>query len=199
MSRQSHAGVLVFDFVINTLLTIVEYVAGALSGSAALLADGSQNLTDSLVITVAYLCEWFIARPGLRRRYITRIYRRAGATNALILMALAVYIGGAALYRTLHPRAINSTLVIAIGLLSIVINFWAAGLLRRYHKDRTIRAPYTGLLFSGLSGIGVFASGVIARLWHFNHIDGLTGIVIAALLFVRSTKLLVTALRSGRR
>ena len=160
MSSKRHTKVLAFAFIINTLLTIVEYAAGVITGSAAILADGSQNLTDSLVISIAYVCERLAGRPRTSKRTSAHIFQIAAVLNASILMALAVFIGGLAINRIVHPQVLNSTIVIAIGLFSIVINFWAAGLLFTARRDISVTAPYVGLLFSGLSGIGVFASGL---------------------------------------
>ena len=189
-----HTKVLAFDFIINTLLTIIELAAGVLSGSAAILADGSQNLTDSLVITVAYVCERIATRPGNTKRSARHVYRLAAGINATILLILAVLIAGLAINRTLHPQILNTLTVIAIGSLSIVINFWAAGMLFAARRDITVAAPYVGLLFSGLSGIGVFLSGIIARRFGIHQIDGIVGIVIAALLFARSSRMLRLAI-----
>src|SRR5690348_699233 len=93
MKRTRHTKALVLAVVINTLLTIIEYTAGIISGSAAVLADGSQNLTDSLVLTIAYICERLVARPHLRKRTVSRIYRVAGSLNAIILICLSYNIG----------------------------------------------------------------------------------------------------------
>jgi cobalt-zinc-cadmium efflux system protein len=195
MSSKRHTKVLAVAFIINTLLTIVEYAAGVITGSAAILADGSQNLTDSLVISIAYVCERLAGGPRTSKRTSAHIFQIAAVLNASILMALAVFIGGLAISRIVHPQMLNSTIVIAIGLFSIVINFWAAGLLFTARRDISVTAPYVGLLFSGLSGIGVFASGLISHTWHVHEVDGLAGIIIASLLLLRSSKMLFAALR----
>jgi len=109
-------------------------------------------------------------------------------------MILALFIGALAIYQTLHPQSLNNALVMVIGMLSIITNWWAAGLLFRFRQDSTVTAPYVGLIFSGLSGVGVLASGVVSSVWHVHQVDGITGIVIATLLFARSTNMLGTAL-----
>ena len=194
MKQGRHTKALALAFIINTLLTVVEYAAGVVSGSAAILADGSQNLTDSLVLTIAYICERIVARPRLRKRTANTIYRFAGSLNAIILISLSFVIGWLALNRILYPQLLNSALVMVIGVLSIGINGWAAGLLFSARRDFTTRAPYVGLLFSGLSGVGVLASGLAYHFWHIRQIDGITGLIIATLLLIRSARLLIAAL-----
>ena len=195
MRYSRHTKILAFDFVINTFLTIVELVAGALTGSAAILADGSQNLTDSLVLSVAYVCERIAGRPKTSNAAAKQLYRWASCINASILMALAVLIAVLAIHRALYPQILNTLTVIGIGVLSIIINFWAAGMLFAARRDATVTAPYVGLLYSGLSGIGVFASGLLAHAFGFYRADGIVGIAIAALLFIRSSRMLAKAIR----
>jgi len=190
MARARNARVLTFDFAINTALTVIEVVSGILSSSTALLADSLQNLTDSIVLTVAYICERVVANRNLRKHKRANIYRLAGSINALILMALAGFVGVAALNRILHPQPIQAGLVIAVGLLSVAINWLAAAALFSHRREKTIRAPYIGLIFSGFSGAGVLVSGVATQFFHLARIDGIVGMIIAVVLLWRSTGLL---------
>lgn len=195
MSKTKASSVLVFDFIINTALTVIELVVGAITGSIALLADGFQNLTDSMVITISYITERLVIKRGLSKAKKESIYRATGMMNAAILIVLAIYIGYIATVRTLHPQHVNAGLVIWIGLLSIVVNGFAAGMLFSRRSSKNIRAPYIGLLFSGLSGVGVFVSGLLAYFSNIENIDGIIGLLIAGILFARSINLLVMSAR----
>lgn len=195
MARARNARVLAFDFTINTVLTVVEVVSGVLSGSTALLADSFQNLTDSIVLTVAYVCERIVADRSLRKPKRASIYRLVGSVNAFVLITLAGFIGIAALNRTLHPQPTHAGIVIAVGLLSITINWLAAAVLFPYRQEKTIRAPYIGLIFSGFSGTSVFMSGIATQYFHFERIDGFVGVAIATVLLWRSTNLLQRAIQ----
>lgn len=186
MSRNKKTSILVFDFVINSALTVVELLAGTVSGSIALLADGFQNLTDSIVITIAYITERLTSKKGITPKKQKSVYKTAGMMNASILITLAIYIGYNAFDRLLHPQQVDTTLVIWIGLLSTTVNWMAAGLLYGMRQDKSIRAPYVGLFFSGLSGAAVFASGILAKYLHIENIDAITGLAIASLLLIRS-------------
>lgn len=194
MKRTYHTYALTYAFTINTLLTIIEYAAGSISGSAAILADASQNLTDSLVLTIAFICERLVGKQRLNKPARNRIYQITGALNAAILICLSYSIGFLAINRIIYPHPPASGLVICIGILSVIINGWAAGLLFTARHDRATRAPFTGLLFSGLSGVGVLASGIVYHFWHVSQIDGITGVVIAILLLIRSTRLLASSI-----
>lgn len=195
MPKNKITKTLLIDFVINTVLTSIELVAGTVSGSVVLLADGFQNLTDSIVIIIAFLTERLTSKLKRSKRKQTKIYRIAGCTNAFILMALAVYISLLAYHRLSNPQAVNNHTVIGIGLLSITINGYAAGLLHKNRNEKSIRAPYAGLIFSGISGAGAFISGIVGQLLHLQRIDAFFGLGIAAVLFIRSGNLLFLALK----
>lgn len=195
MARPRNGLVLTFDFVINSALTVVEVAAGVLSGSTAVLADSVQNLTDSIVLTVAYVCERIVGNRRLQQSKRARVYLLAGTINASILIGLAGFVGVAALYRTLHPQPVQTGVVIAVGLLSIAVNWLAAAALFQHRREKTIRAPYIGLIFSGFSGVGVFTSGIMATYFHLPRIDGMVGMAIAVVLLWRSVGLLRRTLR----
>jgi cobalt-zinc-cadmium efflux system protein len=192
---KSNTKPLIFDFVINTALTIIELVTGSTSGSAALLADGFQNLTDSLVLAIAFFTERFTHKRAIRHAEKVRVSQLSGHANAVILIVLSFYIAINSTVRILHPNSINTTVVMFVGVLSIFINWVAAGVLYGVRNDKNIRAPYIGLLFSGLSGCSVFFAGFGTRYFHMHHLDGVIGLFIAVSLFVRSVKLLRASLR----
>ena len=108
-------------------------------------------------------------------------------------MSLAVYITLQAYYRLKHPQHVNNYLVIVIGLLSVVVNWWAATLLYRDRQKKNIQAPYIGLMFSGFSGLGVTMSGLITHYSHIKGIDAAVGLLIGAILFLRAANLFRTA------
>lgn len=192
MAKQ-HANVLVFDFAINTFLTFVEIVVAIVGGSVAVRGDGFQNLTDSLVLTVAYIGEKAALQKSQAKRRASKIYHNMRVINSVILLSLATYMGYSSFYRLLHPRQLNGEAIILVGILSILINFWAAGLLYRYRRDKTTEAPYVGLLYSGSSGIGVLATGICTVSGQALWIDGAVGLIIATLLFARASRMLVRA------
>ena len=56
-SHEVHEGSdssLKFGLVLNSAYTIVEFIFGVLTGSLALIADATHNLTDTLTLTISF-------------------------------------------------------------------------------------------------------------------------------------------------
>ena len=183
-------------FVINTILTIIELFTGYISGSIALLADGMQNLTDSVVLSIAFIADKLNRKGRKSKVDQATIYRIAGSINALILIVLSIYVSYSAVLRFFHPQMIRTGLVISIGLLSLCVNWLAAACLYNNRTKKHIKAPYLGLIFSGFSGFGVFISGLIGYLFHVEHVDSIVGLIIAGILLIRSLNLLIQSNRT---
>ena len=83
------------SLTLNTLLTIVEILVGVISGSLSLLADGSRNLTDSIMLSVSYIAERLSKRKAdsLRTWGYGRIKIIASLLNTGIIITVAIIIG----------------------------------------------------------------------------------------------------------
>jgi cobalt-zinc-cadmium efflux system protein len=123
---------LLLSLLLNTLLTIVEVVAGIISGSLSLVADGARNLTDSLLLTVSFIAERLSKRKAddLRTWGYGRIKIIASLLNTGIILTIAVIIGYEAISRFNEPRSVKGITVIIVAALSVFINAIAALLLK---------------------------------------------------------------------
>lgn len=183
-TNQSKSPSYVFSFIINTALTVVELSVGIASGSAAILADGIQNFSDSLVIAISFMASK--SRDSLH-------YKTPATIDATILMLISIFIGTLSWYKLNHPVAHANSLMIAIGALSVTVNVIAARALTRKKQTTLARAPIVGLFFSALSGFIVLAAGIAEGFSNAVRFDAYGGIIIAILLFYRSTGLLIRA------
>jgi cobalt-zinc-cadmium efflux system protein len=191
LAIRSQNGVLVFSLVLNTLLTIVEIVAGVVVGSLALVADGSRNLTDSLMLIVALFADQVSTREPdeLRTWGYGRVKIVAALLNTGIILAVALWIGYEALMRFGEHVAVHGSAVILVAILSILVNGAAALLLKNKRSDITIRTVYTGLFYGAVSSSGVLVAGVLLASFHWEWVDSVTGMAIAAMLLFATVKL----------
>ncbi len=85
--------------------TVVEVVAGFLTGSLALLADAVHMLSDNVALALALVAVWLAARPATPER--TFGYKRAevlaALANGVTLVALAIWIFVEAVMRLREP------------------------------------------------------------------------------------------------
>src|SRR3954447_16931777 len=105
---------LVLALALNLLLTVVEVIAGLLSGSLALVADAIHNLSDCGSFVIALVARRIGRRPLDDRR--TFGYRRAEIIGALInltvLVITSLYLIYEAIERLFSEYAINGWVMV---------------------------------------------------------------------------------------
>jgi cobalt-zinc-cadmium efflux system protein len=136
---------LLLSLTLNTLLTVVEIMAGVISGSLSLVADGTRNLTDSILLAVSYTAERLSRRKPdkLRTWGYGRIKIIASLLNTGIILTIAIIIGYEAIIRLDQPRPVQGITVMLVAALSVIVNSLAAMLLKNQREDINIRTAYT--------------------------------------------------------
>ncbi|NLH48968.1 MAG: cation transporter [Myxococcales bacterium] len=167
----------------NVIITIVEYVAGVLSGSLALLSDAGHNLSDVLALLLGYagekVSEW---KPGARFSFgLRRFEILVALVNALALLGIGGVIVRAAIVRFLHPVNIDTGILIPVALVGLFGNAFSILVL---HRDRerslNLKAAFLHLLFDTMSSVGVVLVGVVIlfKPWYWLDLAISIGIVV---------------------
>jgi cobalt-zinc-cadmium efflux system protein len=164
---------------------VVEIVAGLLTGSLALLADAGHMLTDSFALALALFASWIAARPSTPARSFG--YRRAeilaALTNAILLVAIAVWIFVEAYGRLREPPEVLAGWVVAVGAVGLAVNVSAAGLLARGHGESlNRRAALRHVLADLLGSIGVVLAGTLVLTSGWREADPLVSVLIGLLV-----------------
>jgi cobalt-zinc-cadmium efflux system protein len=170
--------------ILNTGFTIFEMVAGIVTGSLALIADATHNLTDSLTLGIAYIADKISKRqPNEKQSYgYGRAKIIASLLNAGILLAIASFIGYEAIKRLGAPTEIPGLIVSAVAAIGIAINGSIAYLLSKKKHDLNAKSAYTNMLYDTLSSVGAVLAGFAIALYGWNWLDSAVGIVIALML-----------------
>lgn len=182
--------------VLNSGFTALEFVAGILTGSLALIADATHNLTDSLTLLISLIAK----KIGARSATDSKTYGYGRATiiaallNAGILVAVAFYIGTEAILRFSNPREIDGVWVVAVASVGIVINGFIAWKLSKQKHDLNARSAYTNMLYDTLSSVGAVIAGFIIIFTGWNWLDAVVGIVISVMLLSATIKIVKEAL-----
>jgi cobalt-zinc-cadmium efflux system protein len=174
---------------LNLLLTLIEVLAGVISGSLALVADGVHNFQDCASLAIALVARRVARRPSDHRR--TFGYRRAeiiGAlVNLIVLSVIGVFLVYEALHRFFEPRPINGWLVIGVAAAAVVINVATALLLFAVsHVNMNFRAAFLHNLGDALSSCGVILAGVALLMFGAIWVDAAVTIAIAAYILWQS-------------
>ncbi len=170
--------------VVNLAFVIVEFTAGFLSNSTALMADAGHNLSDVLGLAMAGGAAWLARRAGSPDK--TYGYGKATVLAALGNALLLIFACGAiaieAARRFAEPVSVESTTVMIVAGVGIVINFGTAMLFMNQQHDLNARGAYLHMMADAAVSLGVVVAGGLILLTGFAVIDPIVSLVIVAVI-----------------
>src|SRR6267378_6530033 len=158
---------LALALALNSLVVVVEFVAGGLTNSFSLLADGVHNLSDETALA-ALLIAYVLLRPAS-----TRWLGVANILNTVGLVLLSGFVVWQAVLRLLQSSPIGASGTVIAGVLAVLGNLAVARFLRAAAaEDPSIRLAYIHNLGDAVVSGGPIAAGAVVAL---------TGLVVADL------------------
>lgn len=189
------------------LLTVVmmgaEIVAGYVTGSMALLADGLHMATHAGALGIAAAAYAFARRHAGNARFsfgTGKVGDLAGFASAIILGLVALGIGAESLLRLFQPTAVafaEATLIAVAGLLVNILSAWLLGgghahhghshdhehhEHHRAHGDNNLRSAYVHVLADALTSVLAIAALLAGRYLGWVWLDPVMGIVGALVI-----------------
>ncbi len=196
-SHDTKVGSIKFGLILNSLYTVVEFAFGVFTGSLALIADATHNLTDTFTLTVSFIANRIAKREANERK--TFGYGRAtilaALLNATVMLAVAGFIIFEAIQRLQHPTEIEGGIVAIVASVGIVVNGSIAYILSKNRKDLNMRSAFIDMTFDALSSLAAVISGLIIYFTGAKYIDSIVGLIIAALLLYNTLKILKEAVQ----
>lgn len=185
VARQSDQGrVLVTVLLINAVMFVVEFGAGIVAGSTALMADATDMLGDALVYGVSIYA-------------LSRSNRwKAGAAvfkgSVILLLGAGIVINVIAKMQSGIPP--SSTLMLAFGGLALAANLACFQLLWRFRRqDVNMASTFECSRNDVISNVGVLVAAGAVALFHSPWPDILIGSGMAVLFMRSSLRVLVQA------
>jgi cobalt-zinc-cadmium efflux system protein len=192
---------LILSILLNTLITIAQVIGGIISGSLALISDALHNFSDVLSLIFSLVAHKLSRRKasvshtfGFKRAELI-----AAFINASTLIIVAFILIYHAIIKLMHPEPIQSSLVIWLALLGILVNGFSVLLLR---KDAThnlnMKSAYLHLFTDMMASVAVLTGGLLMKFYQVYWVDSVMTLLIAIYLiivgidlFVKSTKMLM--------
>lgn len=174
---------------VNILLTVVQIVAGVISGSLALVADAIHNLSDALSLVIAFAARR-IARRGADRA-MTFGYGRAEVVAALVnyvtLIVVALYLAAEGVQRLFNPAEVTGWIVVVVAGVALVIDTVTALLVFRLSRDSmNIRAAFLHNVADALGSVAVIVGGTLILLYDWRLVDPIVTLGISAYILWHS-------------
>lgn len=172
-------------FLLSSAILILEIAGGVMANSLALLSDAGHVFTDVIALGLA----WFAASQALRPATPRRTYgfHRAGIlvalANALMLIAVSIFITWEAIQRLQAPEAVDSLLMLAVAAVGLAANLYvAASLHREPGENLNVRSALLHVVGDILGSAVVIVAGVIILLTGLFVVDPLLSVLIALII-----------------
>jgi len=189
-------GNITIAFLLNIFFTGVEVVGGLLTGSLAILSDALHDLGDSFALGIAYALERLSGkkRTPLYSYGFRRYSLLSALINSMILLSGSIVILIEAIPRLSHPVPVKASGVIALALLGIAVNGFAAFRMKGSHKlsERTVMLH---LVEDVLGWVAVLIGSIVMIITSFPVIDPILSIIITIYVLVRGLTNLARTMR----
>jgi cation diffusion facilitator family transporter len=189
--------------LLTALMMVAEIVAGYLTGSMALLADGFHMATHAGALVIAAGAYLFARRHAHDARFsfgTGKVGDLAGFASALVLAVIAIGIGAESAWRLASPTAVEFGTAIAIAAVGLAVNIASALLLMERHHDHghpashdhhhhhghdnNLRSAYVHVLADALTSVLAIAALLAGLFLGWTWLDPLMG-VVGALVIAR--------------
>ena len=175
--------------VIASIATLIlvggELVAGRIAGSLSLVGDALHNFTDVLALVIALAAVRISKRPATHAKSFG--YQRAGILAAFVnagsLLAFTVFIVVEAINRLRHPAAIDTTTMIIVAAIALLLNGAITFSLRKEgREDVNIRGAVLHMLGDAVSSAGIIVAAILIRITASSRWDPAVSLLIGALI-----------------
>lgn len=184
--------------MLNTAFVIIEFIAGFMYNSLALLSDAGHNLSDVASLGLS-LFAFKLAKAKSNERFTYGYHKGtilASLVNAVILLIAVGSIGWEAIQRFQHPEETKGTVISIVAAIGIVINAASALLFfRNKEKDLNIKGAYLHLATDALVSLGVVIAGILITYTGIKWIDPLISLLIMAVVIYGTWSLLIESLK----
>lgn len=186
---------LAVSLTLTSVVMLVQIVGAIFTGSLALLADAAHMFADASALVIALIASVVAARPANERN--TYGYQRAevfGALiNALLLIALCIWIGVEAIQRLLTPSEVEVAgglmlIVAVVGLIANAISMWLLSAAQK--TSINVRGAYLEVLGDLIGSVVVIVAAIIIALTGWMPADALASLAISIMIIPRAITLL---------
>ena len=183
-------------FFLNLTYAIVEFIAGGVFGSSAVLADSVHDLGDAIAIGISAFLESISNRE--EDSHYTLGYKRfsllGAMITAVILMTGSVLVILENIAKIFHPQPVNDEGILWLGIIAITINLLASLVVG---KGKTKNESILSLHFleDTLGWVAVILMAIVLRFTDWYILDPLLSLVISFFILTKATPRFWSALK----
>ena len=190
---EENAKKLTFALILTSTFLVIEVIAGFLTQSLALLSDAAHMFTDAAALAIALVAIKIGKLPADNKR--TFGYQRfeilAALFNASMLFIVAMYILYEAYQRFSTPAEIQSTGMMIVAIIGLIINLISMRILFSSSQDSlNVKGAYLEVLSDAVGSVGVILGAVVIYFTGWVWVDTLIAVLIGFWVLPRTWVLL---------
>ena len=167
-------------FFLNLSFAIVEFIAGGIFGSSAVLADSVHDLGDALAIGFSAFLETISNRE--EDNHYTLGYKRFSLLGAMVTAVILMTGSGMVILENMvklfHPKPVNEKGLLWLGIIAISVNVLASLVIRkRQTKNESILSLH--FLEDTLGWLAVILMAIVLRFTDWYILDPLLSLAIS--------------------
>ena len=167
-------------FFLNLSFAIVEFIAGGIFGSSAVLADSVHDLGDAIAIGISAFLETISNRE--EDNHYTLGYKRFSLLGAMVTAVILMTGSGMVILENMvklfHPQPVNDEGLLWLGIIAISVNVLASLVIRKGQtKNESILSLH--FLEDTLGWLAVILMAIVLRFTDWYILDPLLSLAIS--------------------
>jgi len=199
---------------LTAAMMVAELVAGFVSKSLALTADGWHMMTHVGALGLSALAYWYARTRAHETRFAFgtgKVYALAGFSSAGLLLAVAAVMAYSAVLRFITPEQLDFAEALPVAVIGLVVNLVSAWLLsgghshdhdhahgdhdHPHHHDHNLRAAYMHVIADALTSVLAIVAIVASHFWKLYWLDPAAAIVGSVIIVRWGLKLVSESAR----
>lgn len=196
-AAQANAGRLRIVLLLVAPFMVLEFVAGFVTGSLALIADAGHMLTDVFGVGMALVAISFAARAATASKTFGyyRLEILAALLNSLLLIGIGAYIFYEAYHRFSDSTEIAGWPMLGVAAAGLLVNVACVFLLFEGQKTSlNMRGAFLEVVSDMLGSVAVIVAGTIILLTGYTIVDAIASLAIGLFILPRAWNLTSEAL-----
>ena len=174
-------------FFLNLSFAIVEFIAGGIFGSSAVLADSVHDFGDAIAIGISALLESISNRK--EDSHYTLGYKRFSLLGALVTAVILMTGSGMVILENVsklfHPQPVNDEGLLWLGMFAISVNVLASLVIRKGQtKNESILSLH--FLEDTLGWVAVILMAIVLRFTDWYILDPLLSLAISIFILSKA-------------
>lgn len=167
-------------FLLNLSFAIVEFIAGGIFGSSAVLADSVHDFGDAIAIGISAFLESISNRK--EDSHYTLGYKRFSLLGAMVTAVILMTGSGMVILENMvklfHPQPVNEEGLLWLGIIAISVNILASLVIRKGQtKNESILSLH--FLEDTLGWLAVILMAIVLRFTDWYILDSLLSLAIS--------------------